>query len=281
MQFCRTNTVPKLQKSEENFQEMVNFGYDTSSKEDFEPIKIYLDQMKENRKLLPSGNLTWEEENELFKRIENQDIEAEGIIITRFLNVVPRLARYYSGNGVAIEDLIQEGNIALMEAIHKFDNYRGYRFSTFLKYMIRNRFRRCIPFYLTSFDIPIDSLSTIKKVNEGCLERKSEYKLKNVLYSQSLDEFENEILASMYDISAIPFEEELTNKVTLSSLIRDTFDNLTTREQGVLRLLFGLDDGRQHTYEEAGKVYGITRERVRQIKIKALKTIDKGLKKTV
>lgn len=283
----------KYKENQLYFTDKVDFGYTKSEKEYYEPIKIYLKQIKELKRQYSSGNLDYEEEVELFKRIEKGDEKAKEIIFNNFLAYVPRLTKYYVGNGVAIEDLIQEGNLALLEAIKSFDHRYGYRFSTHAKWIIRSRIVLSIPFYLNSFDIPVQSISILRKLNKlfeetsmDKFEESSIYTICDIksnsnkelilfyiMNSISINELDTEEWEYIQDIERISFEDE----VIIKSLIIDTknimCDFLTDREENVIRLLYGLDDGRERTYEEVGKVFGISRQSIRNIKLKAIEKI--------
>lgn len=273
------------------FIDKVDFGYKKS--DDEQSIKIYLRQIKTLKGQHSSRYLDLDEEVELFKRIEKGDKEAKEIIFINFLPFVPRIVKYYVGHGVAIEDLIQEGNLALFDAIDTFDYRKGFRFSTHAKWRIRGKVRKEIPFYLTSFDIPTDSVLVLSKINkifeeasmEGFRETsifdtvdigfnsKKELNLFYMMNSTSLNDLKNEDLESIQDISELDLEEEMVMK-QLSDQIQSIMENyLTDREENVIRLLYGLDDGRERTYEEVGKIFGISRERIRQLKIKALEKL--------
>jgi DNA-directed RNA polymerase sigma subunit (sigma70/sigma32) len=141
---------------DKRFINRTDFSYTLTNKEYYTPINIYLKQIKEVRKDYSLKNLSLDEEIELFKRVELNDLKAKEMIIYNFLPLVPRIVNYYVGNGASTEDLVQEGNLALISSIDTFDFRKGIRFSTHAKWRIRNAIWDSLPFYLTTYDMPVN-----------------------------------------------------------------------------------------------------------------------------
>lgn len=297
MHYCRNFNDGINIKYQLPFTDKVEFGYTNSDKEYYEPIKIYLKQIKELKRQYSPGYLDSNKEIELFERIEKGDEEAKDIIFIKFLAYVPRIIKYYVGNGVAIEDLIQEGNLALLEAIKSFDYRIGYRFSTYAKLVIRKRIRLCIPFYLTSYDIPVQSVSILRKLNKlfeeasmgkseeisihticdiGTNSRK-ELNLYYIMNSMSINELENEELEYIQDIEEISFEDEVIIKQLIINIKNIMGEYLTDREENIIRLLYGLDDERERTYKEVSRIFNISSQSIKNNELKAIEKIIKHL----
>ena len=297
MYYCRDLSNKKYNKYRLPFTDTVEFSYTKSDKEYYQPVKQYLNQIKELRRHYSPENLDINKEIELFERIEKGDEKAKDIIFINFLTYVPRIIKYYVGNGTAIEDLIQEGNLALLEAINSFDYRYGYRFSTHAKWTIRKRIWLCIPFYLTSYDIPVNSVSVLRRMNklfeEISMEKSEEssihsicqigYKsnkelsLYYIMNSMSINEMDYEELEYIEDIEKISFEAEVIIKQLIVDIKNIMWDYLSDREENIIRLLYGLDDGRERTYKEVGRVFNISSQSVRNNEIKAIKKITKHL----
>jgi RNA polymerase primary sigma factor len=258
-----------------------------------DPVRMYLKEI--GRVPLLSA----QEEIELAKRIEQGDEEAKRRLAEANLRLVVSIAKRYVGRGMLFLDLIQEGNLGLIKAVEKFDYRKGYKFSTYATWWIRQAITRAIADQARTIRIPVHMVETINK-----LIRVSRQLLQELGREPTAEEIAAEMDLSPEKVREIqkiaqepvsletPIGEEDDSHLgdfipddealapadaaayeLLTEQLEDVLDTLTEREENVLRLRFGLDDGRTRTLEEVGKVFGVTRERIRQIEAKALRKL--------
>jgi RNA polymerase primary sigma factor len=258
-----------------------------------DPVRMYLKEI--GRVPLLSAD----DEMELAKRIENGDEEAKRRLAEANLRLVVSIAKRYVGRGMLFLDLIQEGNMGLIKAVEKFDHKKGFKFSTYATWWIRQAITRAIADQARTIRIPVHMVETINK-----LIRVSRQLLQELGREPTPEEIAAEMELSVEKVREImkiaqepvsletPIGEEDDSHLgdfiedqealapadaaayeLLKEQLEDVLDTLTEREENVLRLRFGLDDGRTRTLEEVGKVFGVTRERIRQIEAKALRKL--------
>ncbi|MNJ45202.1 RNA polymerase sigma factor SigA [compost metagenome] len=258
-----------------------------------DPVRMYLKEI--GRVPLLSSN----DEIELARRIEEGDEEAKRRLGEANLRLVVSIAKRYVGRGMLFLDLIQEGNMGLLKAVEKFDHKKGYKFSTYATWWIRQAITRAIADQARTIRIPVHMVETINK-----LIRISRQLLQEMGREPTPEEIANEMELTVEKVREImkiaqepvsletPIGEEDDSHLgdfiedhdalapadaaayeLLKEQLEDVLDTLTEREENVLRLRFGLDDGRTRTLEEVGKVFGVTRERIRQIEAKALRKL--------
>ncbi|ADL12233.1 RNA polymerase sigma factor RpoD [Acetohalobium arabaticum] len=258
-----------------------------------DPVRMYL---KEIGKV---DLLTAEEEVELAKRMEEGDMEAKRMLVEANLRLVVSIAKKYVGRGMLFLDLIQEGNLGLIKAVEKFDYTKGYKFSTYATWWIRQAITRSIADQARTIRIPVHMVETINKVirvsrhllqelgreptPEEIAEEMdlSEEKVREVLkISQEpvsletpIGEEEDSHLGDFIEDDDAPAPSVAASHMMLQEQLDEVLDTLSDREKRVLELRFGVEDGRSRTLEEVGKEFGVTRERIRQIEAKALRKL--------
>lgn len=258
-----------------------------------DPVRMYLKEIGR------VDLLTADEEISLAKRIEQGDKLAEDELASANLRLVVSIAKRYVGRGMSFLDLIQEGNMGLMKAVTKFDYTKGFKFSTYATWWIRQAITRAIADQARTIRIPVHMVETINKlvrVQRSLLQDLGREptpeeigaemdlptdKVRNIInISQDPVSLETPIgeendshLGDFIEDIEILAPEENASYEMLKNELEDVLETLTDREENVLRLRFGLDDGRQRTLEDVGKVFGVTRERIRQIEAKALRKL--------
>ena len=258
-----------------------------------DPVRMYLKEIGK----VPL--LSAEEEIELAKRMENGDQEAKKRLAEANLRLVVSIAKRYVGRGMLFLDLIQEGNLGLIKAVEKFDYRKGYKFSTYATWWIRQAITRAIADQARTIRIPVHMVETINKLirvsrqllqelgREPTPEEISEEmgmpvdRVREILkISQEpvsletpIGEEEDSHLGDFIQDDNVPVPAEAASFTLLREQLVEVLGTLTEREQKVLRLRFGLDDGRARTLEEVGKEFNVTRERIRQIEANALRKL--------
>ncbi len=256
-----------------------------------DPLRMYLKQMAQ----VPL--LTREQEVEIFKRIENGDSNAESEIVEANLRLVVSIAKKYINRGVSFLDLIQEGNMGLMKAVERFEYRRGYKFSTYATWWIRQGITRSIANQSRTIRIPIHMISTISKVIRIQKQLVQEYgreatpaeiaeeinlpmdRVRAVLkmaqqpisLHSPIGDSANASFGDLIEDKSAENPMEEASSSALKDKISEVLGTLTNREREVLEQRFGLKNGYSRTLEDVGSQFGLTRERIRQIEAKALR----------
>ena len=258
-----------------------------------DPVRMYLKEIG----VVPL--LTNEEEKELALAVEAGDVEAKQRLAEANLRLVVSIAKRYVGRGMQFLDLIQEGNMGLMKAVDKFDSSKGFKFSTYATWWIRQAITRAIADQARTIRIPVHMVETINKLvreqrnllqelgqdptPEQIAERMdmTPDKVREILkiaqepvsLETPIGEEDDSHLGDFIEDEVIENPVDYTTRIVLREQLDEVLDTLTDREENVLRLRFGLDDGKMRTLEDVGKVFNVTRERIRQIEAKALRKL--------
>ncbi len=258
-----------------------------------DPVRMYLKEIGQVKLLSP------EEELDLAERVAQGDKRAKDKLTEANLRLVVSIAKKYSGRGLHILDLIQEGNTGLIRAVDKFDYTKGNKFSTYATWWIRQAITRAIADQARTIRVPVHMVEVINKVTrcnrklvqelgrEPTMEEIAEdlgLPLDKVLEANrtaadtlSLDtpvgDEEDTTIGSFVEDDNTPGPADATSNTLLAEALNEILDTLTDREADVLRMRFGMYDGRSHTLEEVGQLFGVTRERIRQIENKAIRKL--------
>jgi RNA polymerase primary sigma factor len=286
--------APKIKEGEQDEENLVLSDEEITKDINInDPVRMYL---KEIGRI---SLLSSEEEMDLSVRIANGDEEAKNILAESNLRLVVSIAKRYVGRGLLFLDLIQEGNIGLMKAVEKFDYGKGYKFSTYATWWIRQAITRALADQARTIRVPVHMVETINKMariqrqmtlelnrepSEEELAEKMGISVEKVREVMKIsqdpvsletpigEEDDSHLGDFIQDVRSMSPEEYATNEI-LKEEIKNVLLTLQEREQEVLELRFGLIDGTSHTLEEVGKRFNVTRERIRQIEAKALRKL--------
>ncbi len=258
-----------------------------------DPVRMYLKEIGKIPLLSP------DEESELARRMDEGDESVKQLLVEANLRLVVSIAKRYVGRGMLFLDLIQEGNLGLIKAVEKFDYKKGFKFSTYATWWIRQAITRAIADQARTIRIPVHMVETINKlirVSRQLLQelgrdpkpeelaKALDMSVEKVREIQKISqepvsletpigEEEDSHLGDFIPDDDAPAPAEAAAYALLQEQLKDVLNTLNDREQKVLRLRFGLDDGRARTLEEVGKEFDVTRERIRQIEAKALRKL--------
>lgn len=273
-----------IKETDESLLEGVNIS---------DPVRMYLKEIGK----VPL--LTFEEEREIAKRIEEGDESAKAELTEANLRLVVSIAKKYTGRNLSFLDLIQEGNLGLIKAVEKYDYMKGFKFSTYATWWIRQAITRAIADQARTIRIPVHMVETINKLTKtkrillqelgrepsdqevaermGVTEAKvieiSKISQDPVSLETPIGEEEDSHLGDFLPDESSTEPSDAASLVLMKEQLNSVLDHLTDREKRVLQLRFGLEDGRQRTLEEVGHEFNVTRERIRQIEAKALRKL--------
>jgi RNA polymerase primary sigma factor len=292
------DVVDEPKEKDDTEDETLSFptGKDESSLEELplsDPVRMYL------REIGKISLLTAEEEVELAKGVEAGDATAKAHLVDANLRLVVSIAKKYIGRGMLFLDLIQEGNLGLIRAVEKFDYQKGFKFSTYATWWIRQAITRAIADQARTIRIPVHMVETINKlirisrqlvqrlgreptadeiaaemqIASDRVEEIQRIAQEPVSLETPIGEEEDNQLGDFLEDKEMPNPEEVAASLILREQLEEMLADLGDREREVLRLRFGLEDGHAHTLEDVGKRFGVTRERIRQIEAKALRKL--------
>ncbi|MGM0414751.1 MAG: RNA polymerase sigma factor RpoD [Bacillota bacterium] len=289
-----TQSNDKVEENDENEEKEYDLSIPAGAGID-DPVRVYLKEMGK------VDLLTKEEEVELAQRIEAGDDQARQELTEANLRLVVSIAKKYVGQGMSFLDLIQEGNKGLMKAVEKFDYTKGYKFSTYATWWIRQSITRSLADQARTIRIPVHMVETMNKLKrvekrlnkeldreptpeeigeEMDMDPEKVLEVKKLTINQqpaSLDtpigEENDSQLKDFIEDQDSPSPDILASSELLKDQLDNVLDTLTDREKRVIELRYGLEDGRQRTLEEVGTEFGVTRERIRQIQAKALRKL--------
>jgi RNA polymerase primary sigma factor len=280
-------------EDDDSSEEDLDTAFDVDGLSIDDPVRMYLREIGRVPLLSASQEVT------LAKRMEDGDDEARRHLTEANLRLVVSVAKKYIGRGMSLLDLIQEGNIGLIRAVEKFDYRKGYKFSTYATWWIRQAITRAIADQARTIRIPVHMVETINRlirtsrrlvqelgrdptsdeiaVEMGLPPEKVREIIKISQEPVSLEtpigeEEDSHLGDFIEDVKALAPADAASHQL-LKEQVEDVLDSLTQRERRVLQLRFGLDDGRSRTLEEVGREFGVTRERIRQIEAKALRKL--------
>ena len=290
----RLEKIPNASEAREEF--IPSLDSDLGKLDDIpltDPVRMYL------REIGKVSLLTAAEEVELAQRMENGDVQAKQRLIDANLRLVVSIAKKYIGRGMLFLDLIQEGNLGLIRAVEKFDYRRGFKFSTYATWWIRQAITRAIADQARTIRVPVHMVETINKMvrvsrmlvqqlgreptdeeiaKEMGIEASRVEEIRRisqlpVSLETPIGEEEDSQLGDFIEDHDLPSPDEAAAGHLLHEQIEDMLSNLSEREREVLHYRFGLEDGHSYTLEEVGKKFNVTRERIRQIEAKALRKL--------
>ena len=275
--------------------------YDDSSKLDYDSATKINDPVKMYLKEIGKVKLLGDRELELAKRTSEGDIDAKNELISANLRLVVSIAKHFLGRGLSFLDLIQEGNIGLIKAVEKFDYTKGFKFSTYATWWIKQAITRAIADQARTIRIPVHMVETINKMTriqrqltqelgrepsaEEIAERMEgditadrvrqiqRINLEPVSLETPIGEEDDSHLGDFIEDKEVITPNEYASNELLKNELQEILKELTPREAKVLQLRYGLGDNRPHTLEEVGKEFNVTRERIRQIEAKALRKL--------
>ena len=285
--------VDDLLPVDDEIDDLTKIDYDSGAKIN-DPVKMYL-------KEIGKVQLLGDREIELARRTKEGDVDAKNELISANLRLVVSIAKHFLGRGLAFLDLIQEGNIGLIKAVEKFDYTKGFKFSTYATWWIKQAITRAIADQARTIRIPVHMVETINKMTriqrqltqelgrepsaEEIAERMEgditpdrvrqiqRINLEPVSLETPIGEEDDSHLGDFIEDKEVITPNEYASNELLKKELQEILKELTPREAKVLQLRYGLEDNRPHTLEEVGKEFNVTRERIRQIEAKALRKL--------